>query len=90
MANPSFKNKHQNSSVIWNFVIVNPEDDSTALCQIKNHESCSGLLSRGGKNKRNHTTSNIFSHLRTYHLQELNVALAKKKGETGINGTAAK
>ena len=64
-------------SPAWDFFIVNPEDSSTALCQLKTHTSCRRPISRGGKNPRNHTTSNMTVHLNSYHLKEFKAAKLK-------------
>ena len=45
-------------SAIWDYFVINPSDETTALCI-----TCDEAISRGGKDSKNFNTTNMRSHL---------------------------
>ena len=60
-------------SVVWQLYTIKTDDSAKAVCNI-----CNAVTSRGGSNKRNHTTTNLARHLKTYHKDEYDAALVKQ------------
>ena len=50
------------TSKIWDYFTVSDEDNTRAKCNV-----CSALISRGGKTASNCNTSNLKSHLKSFH-----------------------
>ena len=49
-------------SVIWDYFVINPSNETPALCI-----TCDEAISRGGKDSKNFNTTNMRSHLRQAH-----------------------
>ena len=63
------------TSVAWRLVTLDKEDDSKVICLVKDCDSPS--ISRGGKTKAKHNTTNIMNHMNKKHPLELAEARAK-------------
>ena len=49
-------------SAIWDYFVINPSDETTALCI-----TCDEAISRGGKDSKNFNTTNMRSYLHRAH-----------------------
>ena len=74
------------TSVAWRLVTLDKEDDSKVICIVKDCDSPS--ISRGGKTKAKHNTTNIMNHMNKKHPQEL--AEANRKHNESKEREAAK
>ena len=54
-------------SMIWDYFVVNPEDERIAICNTRDE-----AISRGGANTKNYNTSNLRYHLRQKHRDKFN------------------
>ena len=56
-------------SVVWRLVTLDKEDENKVICQVKDCDNPS--ITRGGKDKSKHNTTNILSHMKHKHPKEL-------------------
>ena len=61
-------------SLIWNYFIIDKEDEKTAICN-----NCKERLSWGGSSVKNFNTTNLRNHLRHFHHDMLNELLVKER-----------
>ena len=78
------------TSPVWDLMNIVPEDESFAMCLGKvvdkktyphtvTETICHQKISRGGREKRNWTTTGMSNHLLTYHTEEFNVILEAER-----------
>lgn len=72
------------SSLIWTYFKVNAIDNSKANCNI-----CKASISRGGKDCKSYTTSNLVQHLRCKHIIEHGLFQSEKREKEASQSTAA-
>ena len=58
--------KGQAKSIAWSLFKIKDNDHSKVICNI-----CSKVISRGGKQEKAFTTSNMLKHLRAQHPKEI-------------------
>lgn len=58
--------RKQRKSDVWNYFVVHPENEVKAVCAF-----CKAVVSRGGKNTKTFTTSNLKKHLEHAHKKEI-------------------
>ena len=64
-------------SLIWNYFIVNQEDEKTAICN-----ECKEGVSRGDSSVKNFNTTNLRNHLRHSHHEVFDELLVKEREDT--------
>ena len=61
-------------SLIWNYFIVDQEEEKTAICN-----DCEERVSRGGSSVKNFNTTNLRNHLRRFHHKLFDELLVKER-----------
>ena len=61
-------------SAIWDYFVINPSDEITALCI-----TCNETISRGGKDSKNFNTTKMRSHLLRAHHEKFDELEIKQR-----------
>src|SRR6218665_3123613 len=72
------------SSNVWIYFQINALDNSKATCKI-----CCTSVSRGGKEPKHWTTSNLMSHVRNRHVVEYARLQQERTSTSSINVSSA-
>ena len=72
----SFVLSSRKRSAIWDYFIINPDDEIAALCV-----ACEEAVCRGGKDSKNFNTTNLLSHLRRAHPEKFDELEVKQHEE---------
>ena len=83
-------------SIVWEYFKINDNDESKAECLVCKSSGGRSLLSRGGKQKKHVTTTNLRSHLQSLHpskyieleSKETARSAKRKEDDAGENTTA--
>ena len=71
-------------SIVWEYFKINDNDESKAECLVCKSSGGRSLLSRGGKQKKHVTTTNLRSHLQSLHPMQ-QVHWTGKQGDGSIS-----
>ena len=63
-------------SLIWNYFIIDQEEEKTAICN-----DCKERVSRGGSSVKNFNTTNLRNHLRRFHHELFDELVVKEREE---------
>ena len=85
MAKNVSKTVSKRRSLIWDYFVINPEDEKNAICNV-----CEEVISRGGASTKNFNTSNLRYHLKREHrgkYDELEVKEAERSDQREAEDT---